>query len=62
MLNKVQIEGLINFFFIAYLSWIEIRICISPYGSGSGSESDFYYTNPDPHHRLLVLYNVWVPE
>ena len=27
---------------LLYMSWIRIRI--SPYGS------DFYYTNPDPHH------------
>ena len=26
------------------MSWIRIRICISPYGS----RYDFYYTNPDP--------------
>ena len=37
-------------FIMAYQSWIRIRICISPYGSGAGSGSDFYYTNPDPHH------------
>ena len=30
------------------MSWIRIRICISPYGSGS----DFYYTNPDPQIRI----------
>ena len=33
-----------------YISWIRIRICISPYGSGSGSK--FYYKNPDPHYCL----------
>ena len=26
------------------MSWLRIRILISPYGY----ESDFYYTNPDP--------------
>ena len=50
LLKKVQIEGLINFVVMAYLSWI--RICISPYGSGSG----FYYTNPDPHHCLKMMH------
>ena len=30
------------------MSWI--RICISPYGSGS----DFYYTNPDPQIRIQI--------
>ena len=30
----------------SYMSWIRIQICISPFGSGS----DFYETNPDPHH------------
>ena len=29
---------------LPHMSWI--LICISPYGSGS----EFYYTNPDPHH------------
>ena len=32
------------------MSWIRIRICISPYGSGS----DFYYTNPDPQIRIRI--------
>ena len=33
---------------LPYMSWI--RICISPYGSGS----DFYYTNPDPQIRIRI--------
>ena len=35
---------------LPYMSWIRIRICISPYGSGS----DFYYTNPDPQIRIRI--------
>ena len=33
---------------MAYLSWI--RICISPYGSDSGSGFHFTNPDPDPHH------------
>ena len=36
------------------MSWIRIRICISPYGSGS----DFYYTNPDPQIRIRIRITV----
>ena len=32
------------------MSWIRIRICISPYVSGS----DFYYTYPDPQIRIRI--------
>ena len=34
------------------MSWIRIRICISPYGSVFGS--DFYYTNPDPQILIRI--------
>ena len=40
---------------LPYMSWIRIRICISPYGSGS----DFYYTNPDPQIRIRIRNNDW---
>ena len=38
---------------LPYMSWIRIRICISPYGSGSDL-SGSTNPDPDPHHWLTV--------
>ena len=45
-------------FVMAYLSWTQVRICISPHGSGSGSDFSNAYQDPQSGSGSVSLVTI----